>query len=81
MMSINLLLMDYTTANRHRTAIEHMYQTNFVSMHNANVWNKPSIDMVCYDKWHDLYMYPMYHDSHGWLNIAVGLPDFVPLLQ
>lgn len=60
-------------ANRHR-AIEHMYQINFVLMHNVNVLlNMPSINMVYFDKLHALYMYPMYLHLHDdTLNMVHG---------
>lgn len=73
--------MDYTAANTHRMAIEHMYRIDFVLMHNVNALNRPSIDMVYCDKWHDLCMHPMYHDLHEMLNIAAESLDSVPLLQ
>lgn len=68
-------------ANKHQMVIAHMYRIDFVWMHNVNELNRPSIDTVYFDRWHDLYMYPMCHDSHVLLDIAVELLDFVPLLQ
>lgn len=65
-------------ANRHRRAIERTYRRDFESMHNANALNRPSINMVCYDKLHVLYTHPMC-DSHVLPNTVVVLPGFVPL--
>lgn len=70
MMSTSLLSKDYTAANMHQMATEHKYQTDFASMHNASVLNRPSIDTVCYDKWHALCTHPMCHGLHGLNTVA-----------
>lgn len=68
--------MDCTAVNMHRMAIERMYRIGFVLKRIANASNRPSTGTVCFGKWHDLYMRPMYHDDFQ--RPDDGMPDTVP---
>lgn len=68
--------MDCTAVNMHRMAIESTYRIGFVLKRIANAWNRPSIGTVCFGKWHDLYMRPMFHDDFQLPD--GGMPDMVP---